>query len=70
MRKNIIGAYGCGNKGDDAILNMMYNVFGKDFEIIPTCGRYGHLEEKYKYNQLYLSCLGLRESCYRCPYAS
>lgn len=49
---------------------MMYNVFGKDFEIIPTCGRYGHLEEKYKYNQLYLSCLGLRESCYRCPYAS
>lgn len=29
-----------------------------------------HLEEKYEYNQLYLSCLGLRESCYRCPYTS
>lgn len=47
MKKKIIiiGAYGCGNKGDDAILDGMYNVFGKDFEIIPTCGRYGHLED-------------------------
>lgn len=29
-----------------------------------------HLEEQYEYNRLYLSRLGLRESCYRCPYAS
>lgn len=58
MKKKIIvvGAYGCGNKGDDAILDGIYQVFGADYEIIPTCGNYGHLEDFLTSNTKVLSC--------------
>lgn len=39
----VIGAFGCGNKGDDAILEGLNNVIGERCKLIPTQGKYGKL---------------------------
>lgn len=58
MKKKIliIGAYGCGNKGDDAILEGFGETLGKNFELIPTCGNYGGIEQIFSNKVDYISC--------------
>ncbi len=52
----IIGAYGCGNKGDDAILEGFQNMLGNKYELVPTCGSYGGLSEILDGNDHFISC--------------
>ena len=51
MKKAIvIGSFGCGNKGDDAILDGLNAVIGKKYKLVPTSGNYGGLEKILDYN--------------------
>ena len=52
----IVGAYGCGNKGDDAILEGFKNTLGKTYEIISTEGKYGKLKEIMGETHSTISC--------------
>lgn len=49
MKKKIIlvGAYGCGNKGDDAILEGILQSLGDDYDFTVTTGKYGGIKEKF-----------------------
>lgn len=49
----VIGAFGCGNQGDDAILEGITRNLEDEFEIIPTIGKYDSIKKGYK---RYLSC--------------
>ena len=49
----VIGAFGCGNQGDDAILEGITRNLEDEFEIIPTIGKYDSIKNGYK---RYLSC--------------
>lgn len=52
----VVGAYGCGNKGDDAILEGFLETLGRKFELIPTCGNYGGIEQLFQKKVDYISC--------------
>ncbi len=39
----IIGSFGCGNKGDDAILDSLNQIVKNEISLFPTCGKYGGL---------------------------
>lgn len=39
----VLGAYGCGNRGDDAILQSITENF-RDYEVYATCGSYENIE--------------------------
>jgi len=39
----VMGAYGCGNKGDDAILESLCNMLAPDFNVVATCGKKNNL---------------------------
>lgn len=41
----IIGSFGCGNKGDDAILDALNILIKEKYELIPTVGEYGGIEQ-------------------------
>lgn len=43
----IIGAYGCGNKGDDAILEGILKGLKSNYKVITVCGRYGGIKETF-----------------------
>ena len=48
MRKAIIvGAYGCGNKGDDAILEGMLEKLKYNYRVIVLSGKYGGIKETF-----------------------
>lgn len=52
----VIGAYGCGNKGDDAILEGFQNMLGNEYKLVPTCGNYGGLSEILDGSDKFISC--------------
>lgn len=53
-KKNIIviGCYGCGNKGDDAILESIVTHFAEDFNINVTCGSHGNIKKQFHVNAI------------------
>lgn len=52
----VVGAYGCGNKGDDAILDGFISLLSCQYELIPTCGHYGKIEQLFEDKVDVLSC--------------
>ena len=47
-RATVIGSFGCGNKGDDAILDGLQEIIGNYYEIVPTLGNYGRQKQHDK----------------------
>ena len=47
-RATVIGSFGCGNKGDDAILDGLQQIIGNYYEIVPTLGNYGRQKQHDK----------------------
>lgn len=50
----VIGSFGCGNKGDDAILDGLRNVLEGRCKLIPTSGTYGGIDALFQSHTEYM----------------
>lgn len=48
----LVGAYGCGNKGDDAILEGLLSHIDDKYSCVVTCGNYGGIRELFNVKTL------------------